>query len=443
MGKVETMDRYLSAFKAFAGNGAAAAPAWLQELREVGISQFAALGFPSTRQERWRFTSVKPIIEGAFAFPGSAPRVVPEQVAGYVSEEDALRIVFVNGSYDEGLSSVPELPAGVAIEPLARALERDDERVRTHLGRLASMKNPFTALNTAFAVDGAFVFVPTGVELKQTANFIFLSDSVAGPQVSHPRNLIVVEDGARVRVIETYAGLDGGSYLTNAVTEVLVGDNARVDCYRVQRESPQAYHIASTHSKQRRDSWYSCNPVVLGAELSRHDVWMVLDGEGGEGLLNGLYVMGDNQHVDHNTVIEHAKPRCESHEYFNGILDDRSRAVFNGRIVVRPGAQKTDSKQTNNNLLLSEHARADSQPQLEIYADDVKCTHGATLGPLDDNTLFYLQSRGMSAKAAQSMLTYGFCVEILDRIEIPQLRDHLEELVKNRLEASHSLEGAG
>ena len=223
-------------------------------------------------------------------------------------------------------------------------------------------------------------------------------------------------------------------YLTNALSEIVVGDNARLECYRIQRESEAAYHMATTHSVQGRSSNYALHTVPFGGALTRHDIRMVMHGEGGEGVLNGLYVIGGNQHVDHNTLIEHVVPHCDSHEYFNGVLDERSRAVFNGRIVVQPGAQKTDSKQTNNNLLLSENARADSQPQLEIYADDVRCTHGATLGPMDDNALFYLRSRGIGAEAARNMLTYGFGVEILERMNLETVRNHLEALVKERLE---------
>jgi Fe-S cluster assembly protein SufD len=222
-------------------------------------------------------------------------------------------------------------------------------------------------------------------------------------------------------------------YWTNAVTDVVVGDGGRVDVLRVQRESDRAIHVATTRTRQGRDSMVRVHPLTFGAALARHDITTVLDGEGASCLLNGLYLAQGTQHVDHHTVIDHAKPHAESHEYFNGVLDGRARGVFNGRIVVRPGAQRTDSKQTNNNLLLSEEARADSQPQLEIYADDVKCTHGATLGPIDERALFYLKSRGLSANEARAMLTYGFGAEILARIEEPTLRHHLDALVRARL----------
>ena len=348
--------------------------------------------------------------------------------------DDCVRLVFQNGNFDPNLSTIPALPAGVKVSSLAHAVEEDADLLQRHFGRVASHdNNPFVALNTAFAADGGFVYVPANTSLDRPVQLLFVSTPGQKPLMFHPRNLLILERGASATFVETFVGVSGASNLTNVVTEVAVGDGAQADCYRIQQESDQAYHIATTRSSQGRDSQYSLTSVVFGAALARHDIWMSLKGEGGDGTLNGLYVTSGSQHVDHSTVIEHAVPHCDSHEYFNGILDDRSRAVFNGKIIVRPNAQKTDAKQTNNNLLLSESARADSQPQLEIYADDVRCTHGATLGPLDDNSLFYLRSRGMSAAAARALMTYGFALEILTRIRIPELREQLELLVRTRL----------
>jgi Fe-S cluster assembly protein SufD len=281
--------------------------------------------------------------------------------------------------------------------------------------------------------DGGFIYVPAGVELAAPVQLLYLSVPGSEPVVSHPRTLVMLDRLARASVVETYAGLGDGVYWTNAVTELVVADGARVDCYRVQREGAGAYHTAATHTHQGRDATVHVHPVVLGAMLSRHDIGVVLNGENGLAVLNGLYVLENKQHVDHHTTIDHAKPHCESHEYFNGVLDDRSRGVFNGRIIVRPGAQRTDSKQTNNNLVLSEEARADSQPQLEIYADDVKCTHGATLGPLDQKAMFYLTSRGIPKAEARSLLTYGFGAEIIERMEIAPLQATLDRLIRRRL----------
>jgi len=267
-------------------------------------------------------------------------------------------------------------------------------------------------------------------------HFLFLSTPTGNgaAHVAHPRNLYVAEAGAQASVVESYAATSSAAeYWTNAVTEIVVGENATLDTYRVQRESQDAFHTASTHSVQGRSSRFSLITFSFGGALSRHDIHAVLDGEGADATLDGLSMLRGRQHTDYHTTLEHAQPNCTSWEYFNGVFDDRSRGVFTGRIIVRPGAQKTDSKQTNNNLLLSDHARADSQPQLEIYADDVKCTHGATLGPIDDEHLFYLQSRGLSVDEARAMLTYGFGSEILNAVKADDVRSALDRIVHDWL----------
>ena len=430
----EARDRYVSEFRRFAGNGAGDAPAWLREIREAAIARFAELGFPTMRQEEWRFTSVAPIVETPFAlaYPQQSAGVSPRDIEPFLAGGAGRHcIVFLNGAFAEELSSLGRLPAGVKVGSLAAALETEPELARQHLARYARYdSNAFTALSTAFAHEGAFVYVPPDALVDKPLQLLFVCTADHGQRVSHPRNLVVVDRGARATVVETYAALTDATYWTNAVTEVVVGDGARADYYRIQRESQQAYHVATTQCHQGRDSVVALHAIALGAALARHDINAVLDGTGGELLLNGLYVLGRQQHVDHHTVIDHAKPHCESHEFFNGILDDHAHGVFNGRIIVRKGAQRTDSKQTNNNLVLSEHARADSQPQLEIYADDVKCTHGATLGPLDEMALFYLKTRGVGPEEARSLLTYGFGAEILARMQIAELRDQLERLVR-------------
>ncbi len=433
----KAVDRFLADHAAFAGNGAGGSAAWVRDLRAGGLARFKALGLPSTKQEEWRFTSVQAIADTPFALPHAPRAQTPsaKEVRQYeICEAGRHLLVFVNGRYSGALSQVAGLPAGVTVGSLAEALKSDGELVRRYLGRHASNDgHPFVALNEAFLHDGGFVHVPAGVVMDEPIQFLYLSVPGEEPTVSHPRSLVVVERQGRASVVETFVGHGGGVYLTNAVTELVVGDGARLDCYRVQREGAEGFHVATTVTYQGRDSVMHLHPVVLGAALSRHDIRTVLDGENGLAVLNGLYILGGRQHTDHHTYIDHAKPHCESHEYFNGVLDDRSRGVFNGRIIVREGAQRTDSKQTNNNLVLSEEARADSQPQLEIYADDVKCTHGATLGPIDDKAMFYLTSRGIPAAEARSLLTYGFGAEIIDRMEIAPLRAQLDRLIRARL----------
>jgi len=325
------------------------------------------------------------------------------------------------------------LGAGVKAGGLAAACESDPEVVQRHLGRHAGLAGgAFAALNTAFLSDGAFVHVTAGTVMDEPLHLLFLSTlgRAGEPTVSHPRTLVVVDRGASAAVVETYGALGDGVYWTNAVTELVLDDGARAEHSRVQRESRQAYHVATTQSHQNRDSGLALHAIALGGALARHDVNAVLAGAGGHLILNGLYLLAGQQHADHHTVIDHAQHHCESHEYFNGVLDDRAHGVFNGRIIVRPGAQRTDSKQTNNNLLLSEEARADSQPQLEIYADDVKCTHGATLGPIDQTALFYLKSRGLGETEARALLTYGFGTEILGRMRAVEVRAQLDYLVR-------------
>ncbi|HVH11208.1 MAG TPA: Fe-S cluster assembly protein SufD [Gemmatimonadales bacterium] len=432
-------EQYLADFRAFAANGAGAAPAWLKELRAGAIARFGELGFPTTKQEAWRFTSVAPIAETRFTPVPEARSPLPDVGAlERVSFGVGPRIVFLDGRYVPALSA-STLPGGVRAGSLARALQTapDADVARAHLAQHARWEeSAFAALNTAFLDDGAFVHVAPGVALEQPLEIVFLASgrpAPDGPVVSHPRSLVVVESGAQAAIIETYAGLGDARYWTNAVTELVVREGARVEHYRVQREGARGFQIATTQSRQYRDSFLALHVLTLGAELARHDIGTVLAGGGAELVLNGLYLLGGTQHADHHTVIDHAEPHCVSHEFFNGVLAERAHGVFNGRIIVRPGAQRTDSKQTNNNLLLSAEARADSQPQLEIYADDVKCTHGSTVGPVDATQLYYLQSRGLDPAAARALLTYGFGVEILDRMRSPVVRAALDRLVRERL----------
>ncbi|MDH3456499.1 MAG: Fe-S cluster assembly protein SufD [Gemmatimonadota bacterium] len=428
---------YVEAFKTFSSNGVAGDPAWLKDRRAEAIAHFEERGFPTTRQEEWRFTDVKPIARGSFA------RSEPSPDAVSIEDVDRLRlgggdydcVVFLNGHHVAALSSVGRHPDGVRLGSLRDALSTSPELVEEHLARYATQEhNSLAALNTAFVEDGAFLYVPDGATLERPVQFLFISAPLADRSlVSHPRNLFIVGREARATVVESYRSAKAGAYWTNAVTEAVVGARAKLDSYRVQREHEQAFHTAVTQSHQARDSVYSMVTFSFGALLSRHDIHATLGGQGADCTLDGLSMLRNRQHTDYHTVLEHAEPNCTSWEYFNGVFDDRARGIFNGRIIVQPGAQKTDSKQTNNNLLLSTRARADSQPQLEIYADDVKCTHGATLGPIDDEHMFYLQSRGLTATEARNLLTYGFGSEILSNVSLEPLRSALDAVVRRWL----------
>ncbi len=434
----EAAERYVTAHRAWSQRTAAQAPAWLADRRLDGIDRFAAAGFPTTRWEAWRFTDVKPILGHMFAL---AERPTADQPAedviarGLLGPAEGHRAVFVNGVLSPALSALAELPEGIRVGSLAEALAADPAVLEAHLGRHVTLDDaPFAALNTAYLHDGAFVHVPPGAVLDRPIQLLWVvTPGAEAPVVVHPRTLIVVERGAQASVVESYVAAGEGVYWSNAVTEVVVGENANLDLYRIQRESEGAFHTATTQSSQARSSVFSSTTFAFGATLCRHDIGAVLAGEGAECTVNGLSVLTGRQHADHHTILDHTKPHCNSWEFFNGIFDERARGVFNGRIIVRPGAQKTDAKQTNNNLLLSRHARADSQPQLEIYADDVKCTHGATLGPIDQRQLFYLQSRGLSAEEARSLLTYGFAVEVLANVTLDALRRQLDAFVRERV----------
>jgi Fe-S cluster assembly protein SufD len=338
----------------------------------------------------------------------------------------------VNGSFDAGLSDVGELPAGVRVGSLADAIEQSPGLVETHLGRYAGFREQaFVALNTALFRDGAFIYVPRGKVVESPIHIVYLATQDERPIASHVRNLYVVDENAHATIVESYAG--AGRYFTNTVTEIVVGVNANLDHYKVQQESESAYHVATQQLEQAGPSVFTSHSISFGGALVRNDINGRLGGEHIESTINGLYVVNGRQHVDNHTAIDHAMPNCNSHELYKGIMDGSSTGVFNGKIFVRQDAQKTDAKQTNQNLLLSRDAVIDTKPQLEIFADDVRCTHGATVGQLDSDALFYLRSRGIGEAEARSMLVYAFARDVLDRIKIEPLRLGLEETLLKKL----------
>ena len=406
------------------------APPWLTGLRNDAFRRFEDLGFPTTRQEEWRFTNVKRIAETAFALAEIPAPLSRETIAPFVLDEDYLRLVFVNGHYVGDLSATGATPRGVVISSLSAALADHSALIEDHLGQLASDENAcFAALNSAFVREGGFVHLPRGVVVERPIHLLFISTGNGSPTVSHPRNLIIAERDTQATIIESYVGLNDGVYLTNAVTEVSVAENAVVDHCKLQQEGAGGYHVATTQVRQQRASRFSSHYFSLGGKLVRNEVNVTLDAEGCECTLNGLYVAVGNQHMDNRTRIDHAKPHCNSHELYKGILDGRAKGVFNGKIYVHPDAQKTDAKQSNRVLLLSDDAVIDTKPQLEIYADDVKCTHGATVGQIDEAALFYLRSRGISEDLARSLLVYAFANEIASALELEAVREHVERFL--------------
>ena len=425
----------------------AAAPQsnWLSPLRKAGLAGFAELGFPKLSDEDWRFTNVAPIanlpftLAGEAAVNGAETKLIDESAFAKLTGH---RLVFVNGFFCAKLSSIKPVSGGARIESLAAALVKDSALIEKHLGRYAhTANNTFAALNQAFFTDGAFIFVPKGVEVAEPVQLIYISSATQTGETILPRNLIVAEANSKLTVVESYISTGNVAYFTNAVTEIFAGDNARVEHVKLQDEAAKAFHIATIAGEFGRTSNVTVHSFALGAKLSRTNIRTKLAGEGLECILNGLYLTKDEQLADHHMIVEHAQPHCASHEYFNGILDDKSKGVFHGRIYVHPIAQKTDAKQTNKNLLLSDDATADTKPQLEIYADDVKCTHGATIGQLNAESIFYLRSRGIGTDTARQMLIHAFAGEIIERIKCEPAREVVDKLVWDRLEANPHLAG--
>jgi len=415
-------------------NGESHSP--VHALRRDALARFAAVGFPTTADEEWRFTNVSPIARVQFT-PGVAvdPATIAPGVVERLAIAGAARLVFINGLYAPALSSLPALPRGVRAGSLAQALREDPDLVGRYLARqVRAEENAFTALGTAFLRDGAFVYMEKNALLEFPVQCIFLGTGSGGPVVCSVRNLFVIGEGARASIVETYAGTGPGVYWTNSVTEISLGRSAVAEHDKVQTESAGAFHTGTTHVRLDGQSVFTSNCVSMGGSLVRNNVTAVFGGENAECTLNGLSLATGTQLVDNHTVIDHAVPHCASHELYKSILDGSSRGVFNGKIFVREDAQKTDAKQTNKTLLLSDDATIDTKPQLEIFADDVKCTHGATVGQLDEDQVFYLRARGIGEADARDLLTFAFASDVINRLHVEPLRARLDAMLRTRLQ---------
>ncbi len=427
---------YLSNFTRLEKTLNESAPAWLPNLRRAAIDSFAERGFPTTHDEEWLYTNVSPI--ASIEFQSKQVILSPELREKFASlplaDLGCPRLTFLNGRFAPELSYTAGLPPEVRVGSLASAWKNQGAMLERHLGRYAdATKHAFVALNTAFFEDGAFIEIPKGVALEKPLHILQISHGGGKFVITHPRNLILVGDNAQAGIIETYFSLVEDTTFTNTVTEIVAGEGALVDYYKVQQESDLAFHYARVQVQQARSSSVTTHSIQLGSLLTREEVQTVLGGEGAESLLHGLYVITGQQHVDNHTTIDHAKAHCSSREVYKGVLEGHSQGVFNGKIVVRPDAQKTDSKQSNKNLLLSEDAIINTKPQLEIFADDVKCTHGATVGQIDPEAVFYLRSRGIGAAEAKKLLTYAFANDVMERIKFQPLREKLAERLFARL----------
>ena len=416
---------------------AAREPAWLAEGRRAALARFEALGLPTPRHEDWRFTSLAAL--GQLELGRAPEGGVAAALAARVPGAGGPRLVFVNGRYRSELSSRAGLPRGAVLCTLAEALRDAPETVRPHLGRLApAADHAFVAANAALFEDGAFLSLPPNASLDAPVTLAFLTDA-SRPQASHPRTLVVAGEGARATLEEVFVGGDGAPYLTNAVTELVLGAGAEVEHVRLQAEGTSAFHVSVVHADQGAGSRLAAHSFALGARLSRSEIRARLSGEEAKVAANGLYMAGGDQLVDNFSWVEHAVPRCTTTESYKGILGGKARGVFSGRIRVLPGAQKTVAHQMNSNLLLSDDAVVDTKPQLEIFADDVKCGHGGTVGQLDETALFYLRSRGLGEVEARSLLIWAFASEMVGLVGAPALRAGAKRLVTERLPAGAGL----
>lgn len=419
-------------------------PQWLRTLREEAFGRFCDVGFPTTRDEDWRFTNVAPISQQTFVLPqDNSTQLSREDLQQFVVPSAVCRLVFVNGYYAPELSDSEKIPADLEVGSLAEAIQKNPKMLEAHLGRYVdTQRDAFCSLNTAFLQDGGYVRIAQGTVLDTPIHLLYVSTASDAPQMVHPRNLLIAERNAQAGIVEEHVSLGDGVLFANAVTELVAVENSVVSHHMIERENRKAFHVSTLRIQQQRNANVSSHSVLIGGALVRNNVHPVLAGEGGECLINGLFLGDDRQHMDNYMMVEHASPHCASHQFYNGILGGHSHGVFHGRILVHKDAQKTDAKQTNRNLLLSDDAQIDTKPQLEIYADDVKCTHGATIGQIEENSLFYLRSRGLDETSAREMLLLAFAGECLIRIKPGPVRKYIERIVHRSLLESRSSSGA-
>ena len=439
MTSLQHTDQVHSAFRDLHNRNAVKEPGWLSDLRQSALTSFAARGLPTVHDEDWRYTSVEPIRLTDFGLANGERGLlnITELNDRSFTDVSDNRFVFVNGSFSPDLSSPLGDSGKVRVDTIANAFKTVDLLIESHLSHYAQyQEQPFVALNTAFAQDGAFLVIRRGAVIEEPIYLLFVSSANSKPIAAYPRNLIVFEPGSQARVVESYVGTGDQSYFVDVVTEIVGAEDASIDYYRVQREGDNGYHVGTLETRLARNCNFTAHSITVSGALVRNDFRVVLDGEGAECTLNGLYLLERKQHVDNHTVIEHVKPRTASHELYKGILGGAAHAVFDGKILVHKDAQKSDSRQTNKNLLLSEDAVVNTKPQLEIHADDVKCSHGSTIGQLDKDALFYLRSRGLDLSEAQSLLSYAFASELVGRMKIERLRSRLDDYLLTKFRRS-------
>jgi Fe-S cluster assembly protein SufD len=436
MEKIYSKDWYISNFKKLEESLNGEAKSEFHKIRTNALELFEETGFPTTKMEDWKYTNVSPIFTHKYEDASPLVKVSRSDAEKFrIKNLSTAVLVFLNGKYQEGLSSkMHELSfLGVKIGSLADWLKREPELVLQNFSRYTKMPSGFASLNTAFTVDGTFIYIPDNVTIKEPIHILNLHGEEGSKILSQPRNLVITGKNVQAKFIETYNSISSEPNFSNIVTEIVAGENSNIEWYKIQDENLSSYQVTLTQAEQKRGSVFTIYTVTTGGSIVRNDINTVLDDENCEAHLFGLYLTEDSQHVDNHTFIDHAKPHCVSNELFKGVLNNKSHAVFNGKVYVRPDAQKTNAYQSNKNILLSKEATVDTKPQLEIFADDVKCSHGATVGQIDEDSLFYLRTRGISEEMARSMLIKAFASDVFEDIKIEQVHEHINNLISNKL----------
>ncbi len=425
---------YISNFESFENslNGESKLP--IHKFRKEAIENFKELNFPTTKDEEWKYTNIAPLLKYNFKPAAETKNTAAEKLQNHLFNEiNKNVVVFVNGYFSEDLSSLKAVPQGVTVGSIGDAIKNTSPVLEKHFGKYADFKTHiFTALSTAYTNDGAFIHVPDGKIVEEPVHLIFLADAGNEKILIQPRNLFVIGKNSQITILEHYAALNEETYFTNAVTEVYCDENSFVDHVKLQAESKKAYHVARMEVDQERSSNFTSHMVSLGGDIARNDFNSRFNNTGGECTMNGLFLTEDKQLFDVHTLIDHAKPLCNSHEHYKGILDGNSRGVFNGKIMVRPDAQKTNAFQENNNIILSDSALINTKPQLEIFADDVKCSHGATIGQLDEESMFYLKSRGIGEEKAKAILLHAFASDVVKSLKVNAVKDYIEDILTKK-----------
>jgi len=406
----------------------------LHRIRKEALKNFSDLSLPTLKDEEWRYTNISPLLKYNFILPQEDLKISDKQVKKFLfGEIDSNILIFINGKFSEENSKLLNLPEGTIAGSISDAVKNNPEIIEKHFSKYASPSNQiFTALSTAYTKDGAFVYIPDGKIVEEPIHIIFITSTSEDKIITQPRNLFVASENSQVTIIEHYVSENNNIYFTNSVTEIVASDNAIVDHYKIQEESINAFHIARVEIDQERNSNFTSHSISTGGVITRNDINARFNGDGGECTLNGLFLLQDNQLFDAHTLIDHANPHCNSHEHYKGILDDSARGVFNGKVFVRQDAQKTNAFQQNNNILLSNNALVNTKPQLEIFADDVKCSHGATIGQIDEEARFYLKSRGIGEEAANAILIHAFASDVIKSMKMEPVRNYLEDILSKR-----------